>query len=312
MHHGRMSANDAVAGDDNERFLLAVNATRRIINQCRAHTESTLKLVKKRIDQPAPSSACALDNARADQGIHVGARKQRVDYVSTASNAILTHLRGLTVLFEHDTFLPIPAVSIARSVAETAASCSWLLHPGLTPEDRDARAYASLFRAVQDSIPRSLSTDAGRTDQLKQRVLSQLATEGVRVTYETDRKGNLTDRVDQVLVKNAHAKTKYRYTDRVQNEIPPIAALYSGLSGIAHGEQMHLASSWDTPDTHARLIGIVVLRSIETWSHVVHTWLGSEPSRFTNPQDLQNLLRSIPSDLVAEFEAEAARTASAT
>lgn len=51
----------------------------------------------------------------------------------TLSNALISHLRGLYVLMGHETFYPLPAMTVTRSIAEVASSLSWMLHPGSPP-----------------------------------------------------------------------------------------------------------------------------------------------------------------------------------
>lgn len=80
-----------------------------------------------------------------DGGPSLIAFQQRINHVESMSNGLLSHLEGRNVLLRHDTFYPLPAIPIVRSIAEIAASCSWMLNTDIDSDARDARAYASLF-----------------------------------------------------------------------------------------------------------------------------------------------------------------------
>ncbi len=290
-----------MAGDDDEyRFYLAVGAARKIVSQCRAHVESATSKLSSRVERAASATPHGRDLAAASDGDHSLAYRQRIAHVESMCNALLSHLRGLEVLLLHDTFYPLPAIPVVRSIAEVAASCSWILDSNIGPDERAARAYASLFRSLETTISATLPADAAMATMLRESLIQELRGRGVRVVRRV-RNEVQTDEVSQVHVGRSQAKTNYQYSLRVATEIPLIAGTYSGMSGITHGEYTHLSSSWDSPDTHARLIGLVSQRSVEAWSRAVHTWVGVEPGPFINPNDQKNLIRSMPRALLAEF-----------
>lgn len=292
--------------DDDARFQLAADAARRIVRQCRTHVDtSTLKYAARLATAPA-STPYGIEAAAAAQGQHKLALQWKVAHAEATSNAMLSHLRGLDILLQQGTFYPLPAMPIARSIAEIAASTSWALAANVEPDERAARGYAGLFRSLEKSISGSLSSDAERHRVLREGIVQDLAKSGVRVVRHT-KKGISTDEASQVIVGRAHAKTRFQYSQRVAEEIPTIGETYSGMSGVVHGEQIHLSTSWLVPDTYARLIGLVVQESVEAWSRAMHTWVGVQPGLFINPNERFKLIHSVPEQYRAAFDAEDAQ-----
>lgn len=209
------------------------------------------------------------------------------------TNGLLSQLRGLDVLLQAEVFIPTPAVSIVRSIAEISASTAWLLRGDVGVEDRAARTYAALFRAIEKAH-HSLG-DVSDIDfpALRERVIADVRSEGV-IAVRRERKGVEQPEVAGVNIGRAHAKVEFNYSQRIAAEIPRMGTLYSALSGIAHGEQMHLSSVADSPDSLARLIARVTQWSVQAWSAAVHDWVGVEHGRFVNRQDLADLLDSTP------------------
>lgn len=80
-----------------------------------------------------------------------------------------------------------------------------------------------------------------------------------------------------------------------------MGTLYSALSGVAHGEQMHLATTWETPDSLARLIGRVAQWSVQAWSLAVHEWIGVSHGSFISREHLCRLLASTPPAHIEEL-----------
>lgn len=292
-------------GDDaDEDFLLAMYATTRLVKQCEAHTRKAVARLNDRVNAAARSSPCGVDRARAERGLHRTALDRRIKDLEDASNTLAMHQLALVQLLSGTVFLPLPVISITRSVAEISAFLSWLLHPGISRQQRDARAYASLFRSVENAITHTRLADSFRFVELRKNLIEQMAKQKVHVTYARDDSGAFTDRVAQVRVNNASEKIGFKYSHRIAKEIPLIAGTYSNMSAMVHGESMQIAAAYDTPATYARLIGAVVLRSTEAWSAAVHDWVGVTPAPFTYPGDWDNLVASIPAALREQFDLE--------
>ncbi|MEV4852315.1 hypothetical protein [Microbacterium sp. LM3X-1.2] len=287
--------------DDDERFQRAGHASRRLVAQCLAHVRSATSKLPGRIDAAPSWTDYGVDLSAAVAGSHVRAFRHRGDEVESTCNALVSHLEGLRVLVDHDTLHSLPAITITRSIAEVSASTSWLLCPGLSADERAARAYAALFRSVESSKAASPET-SGR---IRERLILELAKAGVRIQRAVDKHKNPTDEVAQVLVGRSNAKTRFQFTQRIADEIPALGTMYGTLSGIAHGEHLFVSTSWETPDTYARAIGVVTYRAVEAWSRSIHEWVGVTAAPFLNGTDIHNLLQSIPSDLREEFETEA-------
>lgn len=291
---------------DEERFQLAAQTARRIVRQCRAHVRTSTSKLSDRVNTAASSTPAAIDIGAAAQGRHPLALKQRIQHVESTSNSLLSHLSGLSVLLESDTFLALPAISIARSIAEVAASCAWMLDARIDADERAARGYASLFRSL-DSTEHLTDPTQERFGERRDKLIAELQKTGVRVDRRKDRHGVEQNQVAAITVGRAHAKPGFRYSQRVAEEIPMIANTYAGMSALVHGEQSAVAMSWDSPDTVARLVGTVVLRSVEAWSRAVHIWVGVSQGPFVNALDVRNIIRSMPPSLLDEFGPKADR-----
>lgn len=287
--------------DDDARFQLAAEATRRLVGQCRAHVAGATTKLSFRLENAPASTPFATDYASAAQGDHLIAFEQRIKHVEAMCNALLAHLRGLEVLLNHDTFYPLPAVSIARAAAEVSASCAWILDSTIGSDERAARAYAALFRSIEKNISETLTSDSEATERLRERLVKELSGRGIRVVRRVKDK-KITAEVAQVLVGRAHAKTNFQYSQRIAEEIPSIGGMYSGMSGAAHGEHVYISTSWDSPDMFARMIGVVVHRSVEAWSRAIHSWIGVQPGPFINQNDVKNLIRSMPRESRDRFQ----------
>lgn len=287
--------------DDDARFQLAATATRRIVHQCRTHVHEAVARLADRFETAPSSTAYGTDAAAASQGQHRLSVDWKIDYTETTSNALRSHLNGLDVILKEDTFYPIPAMTITRAIAEVAASTSWSLASHISADERAARGYAGLFRSMDKVISSSLESDATRQAEIREALIASLESRRVRVVRRVVKEVQ-TKEVAQIIVGRAHAKTGFQYSRRVLEEIPAVGETYSGMSGVAHGEPLHLSTSWLVPDTYARLIGLVVHESVEAWSRAVHGWVGVQPGPFVNPRERQKLLQSIPAKYRASFE----------
>lgn len=297
--------------DDEERFQLAANAARRLASQSLAHAERVSSKMSDRIATAVPSSPYGVDEARALSGEHLLAFKQMIDHVEATCNALVSHLAGLKRLLDDDTFHPLPAMVLARSIAEVAASCVWMLRSGLSSDERAARGYAALFFAVQGSIAGSRPEDAERMKKLRDELIEELGQPGAGVKVERRVKDGVPQEdVAQIAVgrgrARARARVQFSYSQRVRDEIPSVSQLYSALSGVVHGEHASITTSWNTPDAYARVIGHVAAESTFAWSCAVHEWVGATPGVFLNQSDRQNILRSMPKPTRAEFIAKLA------
>ena len=290
----------SLVADDEERFQLAANAARRLVSQCLAHAERVSSKMNDRIAAAPLTSPYGADETRALKDEHLLAFKQILEHVEATTNALVTHLAGLKRLLDDDTFLPLPAMVVARAIAEVAASGAWIVHPGLSSDERAARGYAAMFAAVENSIAASRPDDAAAMRKLRDRLQRQLGLHGTNVKTElrVNEHGVVQDDVAQVFVgkgrTRARAKVRFNYSQRVKDEIPRASALYSALSAVAHGEHASITTSWSTPDSYARVIAHVVVESTEAWSRAVHSWVGATPGPFLNADDRQNVIRSIP------------------
>lgn len=302
VRRARLREDEVMSDDDDVRFQQAGHAMRRLVSQCTSHVRTAAAKLSERMTQAPPTTDYALDLAAARSNIHTIAYSHRLKQVESTCNALLSQLEGLRALVHLETLHSLPAITIARAIAELSASSCWLLKAGLSGDERAARAYAALFRSIDANRASSVSIG-----QYRVRLIEQLNRSHVRVEMALDKKRRPTDEVAQVFVGRSHAKTRFNYSQRIAAEIPTMGTLYSGLSGVAHGEHLHVSTSWETPDTYARLIGVVAHRSIEAWSRSLHAWVGVTPAPFLNPYDVENLIQSIPPELVAEFDAEAAR-----
>ncbi len=293
--------------DDDARFQLAAESARRIVRRCRAHARITNKSLERYTSSAAASSPFAIDRDSAIAGKHRIAFDQTTRQVETLSNALVSHLSGLHILMQHDTFHGLPAAVIARSIAEVAASCAWILRPEVSADARAARAYAVIFHSLKNSASQLLPEDAEQVTKARELLVRQLGDSGITVTRR-EKRGTKTDDVAQVSVGSARARTSYNISQRIAEEIPAIGSMYAGLSSSAHGESMNVANVWEVPDVYARLIGHVVHESVAAWSKAVHDWLDLEPGPIGNEADLQNLKQSIHPDTMALIVARSQQT----
>lgn len=294
--------------DDDARFQLAGEAARRIVRRCSAHARITNKALPRYTGEPAASSPFAIDRASALAGKHPAAFAQTAKQVEVLSNAMTSHLSGLHVLIQHETFHGLPAVVIARSIAEAAASCAWILHPGVSSDQRAARAYAVMFHSLKNSASQVLPEDAEYAIKMREALVDELAGSGVTVTRR-EKRGKRTDDIAQVTVGDAHVKTEYVISQRIANEIPKLRGTYGGMSSVAHGEALNVSNVWTRPDLYARIIGRVAHESVTAWSQALHGWLALEPSPIGNEDDLQRLRQSMHPDTIAAIKARSEQTA---
>lgn len=282
---------------DDLRSQLAAAATQRIVGQCRAHVERVTGRLEYRLLNASVSSPMAADLADKQ---HAFAFEQRLRYAETASNALLSHLLGLQTLLDHETFYPLPCVPIVRSIAELCASFAWVMDAAVDRDTRNARSYATLFRSIESYIPRMRGEALEQARDTRKKLVSEIdrvgGTAHVRV-----KDGVTYEEVVKVTIGRGHATTSVNYTQRITAEISGISRLYASMSGITHGEPLHVTSTWLTPGLSARLIGVVAMRSVEAWSVAAHTWVGAQAATFINAEDWRNLLRSVPPELISEF-----------
>lgn len=276
---------------------MAAVSARRIVSQCRAHVQRTASNLPSWVEHAPKRTPYGVERAAAEAGRHAIALRHRVEHLESTTNALLSHLEGLHVLWKEDTFHPLPMIPIARAIAEIAASAAWMFEPEVTQDERTARGYSALFR----SFDASMASSPEVATEVRERLVVELRARGIEVLRRRSKEGVELDEVAQVRVGRVGSKTRVPYSQRIAEQIPSIAGTYSGMSGIAHGETMHLSTIWDTPDTHARLVGTVVHNSVTAWSRAVHSWVGVDAGLFLNQNDLDNLIKSMPPDYLAEF-----------
>lgn len=299
-----MADPDAADDESVHEMQVASEAARRLVSQCRAHVEKSNRKIGDRVRSAPADTPCATDFRRAAAGEHLYAFENSVKRLEALTNALVMHLRGLQVLLSDDTFYPLPAMAIARSIAEVSSSTVWTLRQGLSPDERAARSYAALFAMLEKGIESGSAEDAPRTRALREELATRLANGRPKVRVIRRVKDGVTlDEVAQVRVGEAGAKTQFRYSQRLKDEIPIIGGLYDQMSAATHGGHAAVSASFDTPASYARGIGHIALESTKAWSLNVHTWLGVTPTTFWNETDLQKLRNSIPAAERAEFEA---------
>lgn len=298
--------------EEDERFQLAARSARRLIAQCVAHVERVTPKLGDRAAAAAASTPHGIDTERVLRGEHRVAFKALIELVEAKTNALVTLLAGLKLLLGNDTFLPLPAFAVTRSVAEVAANCAWLIHPGLTSDQRAARSYAATIYAAQRNLAAALPQDVLAMRSHLDDLIHTLGRPGSGVRLENRMKdGVRLDDIAQVIVvgptrERARAKVEFNYSQRVRDEIPRAAGLYSTLSAAVHGEHVSVAASWNVPDAFARTIAHVAAESTVSWSRAVHDWVGAQVGPFLNEFDRRNVILSMPKTKRDEFAAKLA------
>lgn len=283
-------------------FQLAATASQAIVRQCLRHVETSAAKVKGRLDAAASSSPHGRDMVLIREGKLLLAMQQRVSHVEVSTSAMASQLHGLDTLLRAEYLSLLPCVTIARSLAELAATVSWLLDAKVDEDTRAARALASLFRAVDAGVNGTLPEDSEKLTALKAALMQSLEQQGVRFVRRA-RGDKVFEEIAQVAVGRAYAKTTFQFTARIDEQIPGLAGTYGNLSGFAHGEPLHAGTTWQRPDTMARLLGVVAQRATRAWSDAVHGWVGVQHGAFVNAADEEALVRSIPADVREAFEA---------
>lgn len=301
---------DTPPSSDDERFELAAMSARSIIRRSGAHVRLATRQLEHLTDVAAPSTPFGKDIAAAKDGAHTIAFNQSVRYVEALSNAMVSHLGGLNVLTQHDTFHALPTTVIARSIAEAAVATAWMVDPTATPDLRAARGYAMLFRVIEDGIKQSLPADASANTKMREDLVEQLRGSNV-VVKRRERDGRVHDEIGQVSIGDAHVKTSFNITQRMGAVSPTLGKLYPGMSSTAHSEPLHLSNAWEQADGYARRLGIVVHESVAVWSAAIHGWVGAEPGHVKNEDDITRIMQSIHPEALAAIRERRAGTTSA-
>lgn len=290
---------------DIREMQLASEAARRLVSQCRAHVEKSNRKIGDRVNGSVAGTPCRIDFERAKSRVHPHAFDHQLKRLEAMSNALISHLHGLQVLMSDDTFYPLPAMAIARSIAEVSSAAIWGLRPGLSPDERAVRSYASLFAMLERGVRSGGEDSAPRTREIREELVASLANSRPKVHVVRRVKDAIQqDDVAQVQIGKASAKVQFQYSQRLMDEIPIVGGLYDQMSAATHGDHAAVSASFDTPASYARGIAQITLESTKAWSLAVHTWIGITPAMFWNETDLQNLRNSIPAEERAEFEAE--------
>jgi len=242
---------DAVMAEDEmtdpraeERFQTAARTARRISSQCRAHAQRVTSRLSDWINSVPESAAssCGQDKTYALAGRHGASFGQRVLHLEAQCNTLSTHLEGIEALLHHDPFLALPAVPIARSIAEISASCAWELCAGVGSDERAARSYATGFRSLEQLILQLGDDDqAERLSDLRESLVAQLKAQGYDVV-RLEKDGVRKPQVVQVRVGSAYAKTNFQISRRIKEEIPAVGELYASMSRLTHGEPAYLST----------------------------------------------------------------------
>lgn len=292
--------------DDDPEFQLAMDASRRIVSQCRNHARKTMQELKANTETAAESTVFRKDLDRAVAGHHYRAFAQTQSHVEATGNAVLAHLEGLDTLLQDEYFRPLPATAVARAVAEVASSSCWILDSSADSDTRAARGYASLFRAMNLAIRHSESANSATVRKERRRLVKELSKAGIEIGFVSP-KAKKAEEVSSVTVGAAKAATDYKLTERIKTHVDGIGEMYASLSSISHGESVHILTSWDDPGLHGRRIALVAMYSTQAWSKALSEWIGVAPAPFINRNDLRRLRESIPADRLARLEATATK-----
>ena len=286
-----------------QRFEQAHHAASRLVAQGRSHVASAIERLGERIEAAPPSTLVKRDIASARAGGHSLAFGQTLTHLYALNYGIESNLRALEVLMKHVPFYPVPATLLARAISEGAATCAWLLDAKVNADQRAARGYASLFRALEKSIAGARPEDAATLVTIRDGLISELETSRATIQRRT-KDGKQSDDVSVVTVGSEYAKINFTISQRVERELPKVGDLYASMSGVVHGEPTWLETARAEPGLKARLIGAVVCWSVEAWSRAAHAWVGVECGPIFNVGDLKRLRESIPPERVELFESE--------
>lgn len=126
------------------------------------------------------------------------------------SNAVSSHQHGLEALLMNEIFYALPTAPVLRSLAEVAATISWMLEPGLAADDRAVRGYALLFLTIGQNKFQLMDANNAR-ELIAKMVIGSGGKIQRRVVQQ-----RLTEDVGRVRLGRAHAKTAFKYQHRFE------------------------------------------------------------------------------------------------
>jgi hypothetical protein len=146
------------------------------------------------------------------------------------------HAAGLARLLSHDELLPIPMLSLGRSIQEALLEVCWAVDPALEPAARTSRWAALLLRTIQGNVgPLSqIPNGAEKLVEVREAVTGMHALlDGARFDLRFDKKH--PELVASVAYEDsARAALKINITEAAKTYMPGVEYMWTLGSGATH------------------------------------------------------------------------------
>lgn len=137
----------------------------RIIDQQVRDLGAFLQAASETVDDPPSGTPARADLDHVSRHLEkanlLGLRWWAHRAVALNMHAALEHLKGVRTILSEDELLPLPAMSLARSVYEAVINTCWLMDVEVSTEQRLARWAGRLLHDTQE-VPNALDSFGGK------------------------------------------------------------------------------------------------------------------------------------------------------
>ncbi|MEX5277869.1 hypothetical protein [Kocuria sp. CPCC 205261] len=176
---------------------------------------------------------------RAHEELLEGAFNIGAEAVATLLMSADDHRQAVAELLESDRMIPLPAMTCARAVHEAVVKICWLTEPGISSEERLARAAAHFLGMIQGGIPVLAQLPKGVLESQEHIKRVAQARQGGFELFEKIG-------VDVTANKNTGQALNVRYGSAVANVVPKITDL-----SAKYTPQMHFIWAMNSGAAHS-------------------------------------------------------------
>ncbi len=193
------------------------------------------------------------------------------------------HAAGLVVLLRHDKLLPIPMLSLGRSIQEALLEVCWALDPAVDAAVRASRCAALMLRTIQGNVA-PLSQIPNGAEKLAdvRDAMSQMNTllAGDQVDLRFDKSGEFATSV--AYEGSARAPLKINITEAATKYMPGSEHMWSLGSGATHSRNWFTGGLEGPTDLFYIMIATPLLDFTDAVIDNTHGLVGLSTAEFHN------------------------------
>ncbi|MBN0975107.1 MULTISPECIES: hypothetical protein [unclassified Gordonia (in: high G+C Gram-positive bacteria)] len=199
------------------------------------------------------------------------------------------HAAGLAVLLGNDELLPIPMLSLGRSIQEALLEVCWAVDPALEPAARTSRWAALLLRTIQGNVG-PLSQVPNGTEKLAEVREAMTGMQALLTNAQFDLKFDKKhpEFVSSVAYeRSARAALKINITEAAERYMPGVEYMWTLGSGATHSRNWFTGGLEGPVDVFYIMIVAPLLDFTDAAIDLTHGLVGLSSTNFHNRAHLR-------------------------